>query len=209
MSAYRGLSRRLARFGRFERIVLDNHFDTSPTYAPLHMKPVTTAPTDVAEGDVYYDGNVDSVMFADATGFVPVGGKRVVKTGAATLTAADSGALCLFNAAAGFTYTLPAARAGLTFDFLVTTTVTSSVARIACASGDFLLGTIIQGTDGTYTQAAQSANGTTHLAWEGNGGTTGGYVGDTISVTAISDSQWAVSGYNRATGTEATPFKTS
>ena len=137
------------------------------------------------------------------------GDVRNVKTAAATLTAADSGALCLFNAAAGFTYTLPAAQVGLWFDFLVTVTVTSSVDRIACASGDFLLGTILQGTDGTFTFGFQDANGSTHLAWEGNGTTTGGLKGDTVRVVAISDTQWAVSGINNATGAEATPFKTS
>lgn len=137
------------------------------------------------------------------------GDVRNVKTAAATLTAADSGALCLFNLAAGFTYTLPAAAKGLWFEFLVTVTATSVVHRIACASGDFLIGTILQGTDGTFTFGFQDANGTTHLAWEGNGSTTGGLKGDTVRVVAISDTQWAVSGINNATGTEATPFKTS
>lgn len=137
------------------------------------------------------------------------GDVRNVKTAAATLTAADSGALCLFNAAAGFTYTLPAAQAGLYFDFLVTVTATSVVHRIACASGDFLLGTILQGTDVTFVLGFHTANGTTHLAWEGNGSTTGGIIGDTVRVVAISDTQWVVSGLNNATGVEATPFKTS
>jgi hypothetical protein len=135
--------------------------------------------------------------------------KRPVKQAAATLTAEDSGALCLFNAAAGFTYTLPPAETGLHFRFIVTTTVTSSVARIACASGDFLLGTILQSTDGTYTTAGRSADGSADLAWEGNGTTTGGIKGDWVEVTAISGTQWAISGFNAATGSEATPIKTS
>lgn len=135
--------------------------------------------------------------------------KVAVKTGAATLTADDSGAVCLFNAAAGFTYTLPPVQVGLQFEFWVSTTVTSIVARIACATGDFMLGTILQSTDGTFVTAPHDANGTSHLAWEGNGSTTGGIKGDWVKLVGLSDTQWAVTGYNQATGTEATPFKTT
>jgi hypothetical protein len=156
---------------------------------------------------INFQGQVVTVSGGVAT--IETGGSRPVKTAAATLTAADSGALCIFNAAAGFTYTLPAAAAGLWFEFVVQTTVTSAVDRIACASGDFLLGTILQASDGTFVQVARTANGTTHLAWEGNGSTTGGIIGDWMIVTAISDSQWDIHGVNSATGTEATPFKTS
>lgn len=134
---------------------------------------------------------------------------RTVKNGAATLSANESGALCLFSTAAGYTYTLPDAQPGLWFDFLWTITITSSVARIACATGDFLVGTLLQGTDGTFTFGFQDANGSTHLALEGNGSTTGGLKGDKVRVTAISATQWAVEGVTNATGSEATPFKTS
>ena len=140
---------------------------------------------------------------------VPFHSYRKVVAEAATLTAFDNGALISFNAAAGYTVTLPAAQKGLWFDISVDTTVTSSVARLACATGDFFIGTILQGTDSTFTQAAQTANGSTHLAWEGNGSTTGGIIGDNMQVIAISDTQWRIRGYNTATGTEATPFKTS
>lgn len=134
---------------------------------------------------------------------------RKVIQAAATLTAADNGALLSFNAAAGYTITLPPASPGLWFDVSVDTTVTSVVARLACAVGDFFIGTILQGQDTTFTQVAVTANGTTHLAWEGNGTTTGGIIGDNMQVVAISDSQWHIRGLNTATGTEATPFKTS
>lgn len=144
-----------------------------------------------------------------ATGLISGGLLRTVKTGAATLTAAESGAHCIFNNATGFLYTLPAAQAGLEFTFSVQTTVTSGNARVACASGDFLLGTIIQVIDTTFAPTARDADGSTHLAWEGNGTTTGGIKGDWFRVVAISGTQWAVYGFNTATGSEATPFKTS
>lgn len=134
---------------------------------------------------------------------------RTVKTAAATLTEADSGALCVFATAAGYTYTLPSAVAGLFFDFVVNVTITSSAAKVITASGDFLIGNFIQSTDSTYTSASHAANGTDIVSWNGNGTTTGGYIGDWFRVTAISDSQWQIHGMGRATGSEATPFATS
>lgn len=137
------------------------------------------------------------------------GSKRVVKTAAATLTADESGAMCLFTTAAGYTFTLPPAEKGLWFDFEVLVTITSSAAKIITATGDFLLGNFEQSTDSTYTTASHAANGTDIVSWNGNGTTTGGLIGDTIHVRAISDTQWAVFGRGRATGNEATPFATS
>ena len=161
-------------------------------------------PTVEVDGVTYALGLDHPSAFANT-----LAGARPVKQAAATLLASESGALCLFNLAAGFTYTLPAAAEGLWFEFWVTTTVTSVLDRVACATGDFFLGSFIQSTDGTYTTAAHAANGTTHLAWEGDGSTTGGLAGDWLRVHAISGSQWAVIGFGRATGSEATPWKTS
>lgn len=134
---------------------------------------------------------------------------RPVKTAAATLTRAESGAFCLFSTAAGYTYTLPDAEAGLWFEFYVGVTITSVAAKVVTASGDFLLGNYIQSTDGTYTSASHLADGSTITSWNGNGSTTGGLVGDWLRVVAISGTQWSVYGMGRATGTEATPFATS
>lgn len=140
---------------------------------------------------------------------VPRTNFRKVINEAKTLVAEDSGALCLWSTAAGYLYTLPAAQPGLWFDFLVTTTITSSAAKVIAASGDFLLGVFTQSTDGTYTTAQHLANGTTIVAWSGNGTTTGGINGDWLHIVAISTTQWAVYGFGSATGTEATPFATS
>lgn len=217
-SSMRGLSRYFSKKGIALPKLVIWPVDTTPVEAPLHIRPTEVPSGTLSDGDFWYDDDNDTLAWFNGTaniealtsgGLQTVAGKRVVKTGAATLTAAESGALCIFNAAAGFTYTLPAAEAGLWFEFIVQTTATSVVHRIACASGDFLLGTILQSTDGTYTVAAQTANGTTHLAWEGNGSTTGGIIGDRVVVAAISGTQWSVYGTNSATGTEATPFKTS
>ena len=137
------------------------------------------------------------------------GTRRPVKTGAQTLTREDSGALCLFNTEAGYTFTLPPAEQGLWFEFAVHTTITSVAAKVLCATGDFIVGGFEQSTDSTYTTAVHAANGSTHVSWNGNGTTTGGLINDRFTVTAISDSQWYIEGSGRATGTEATPFGTS
>lgn len=134
---------------------------------------------------------------------------RQIFDAATTLTADDCGALCLFDAAAGFTYTLPAAEKGLWFEFLVTVTATSLAHVVATASGDFFLGAIHQSPDGTDDVITVAADGATHLKWEGDGTTQGGIIGDWLKVTAISATQWVVQGFNTATGSEASPWQTS
>lgn len=135
---------------------------------------------------------------------------RSTVAAAATLTEAQSGALLVFDAAAGYTITLPTnAPIGTWFDVTVDTTVTSVVARLACPTGEFFKGTILQGQPTTFTQTARTANGTTHLAWEGNGTTTGGILGDNMQVVKDSLTTWRIRGLNTATGSTATPFKTS
>jgi len=183
--------------------------DTTPVYGH-HMRPTSAPSGTAAEGDFYFDTTRAVPMFHSGSNFLPAGGKRTIKTAAATLTAADSGALCFFNSAAGDIYTLPAPEAGLVFDFVVLVTITSNAAKIITDSAStFLLGGFVQSTDGTYTSTVHAANGTTIRAWSGNGSTTGGLIGDWIRVASISGTQWAVWGMGRATGTEATPFATS
>lgn len=149
-------------------------------------------------------------QFAGAERLAPVSPIRTIKAAAATLTEADNGALLVFDAAAGYTITLPTGAAiGSWFNVTVDTTVTSVVARLACPTGEFFKGTILQGQPTTFTQTARTANGTSHLAWEGNGTTTGGIIGDNMQVVKDSLTTWRIRGLNTATGSTATPFKTS
>ena len=135
--------------------------------------------------------------------------KVILASAALTLTADDHMATVCFNAAAGFTVTLPTPAPGLRFDFQVTVTATSSAHKILSPASTFLLGHFIQSTDGTFVTAAHAANGTTIRAWSGNGSTTGGIIGDYVRLIGISATQYLVWGYGSATGTEATPFATS
>jgi hypothetical protein len=166
-------------------------------------------------GDLYVQDDLaitgDSTIGGTSatTGVTSGPSKVAVFHTATTLTSAQSGAHCVFDTAAGQLYTLPAAEEGLTFTFQVLVTATSLVHRVACATGDFLLGHFVQSTDGTFVNAYHAANGSTHLAWEGNGSTKGGMVGDWLRVVGRDTTQWFVYGMGQATGSEATPFVTS
>lgn len=198
------------RFGQwFHRLTIGEN-GTAPVYAPINIKPQSAPSGTAQEGEVYWSDADNFPRFHNGSAWLLPSGKRVVKTAAATLTAADSGALCVFNSAAGDLYTLPVPEAGLWFDFVVTVTITSNAAKVITDSAStFLLGTFVQSTDGTYTSALHSANGTTHRAWSGNGTSTGGIKGDWFRLTAISATQWVIVGMGSATGSEATPFATS
>lgn len=207
----RGIKYALNKYGiRAQRGVFDNGGDASPIWPTLHLQDVTTAPTVTqVSGDIYQ--NAGRLYLSDGTSYAPIAGRRVIKNAAATLTASDSGALCVWSTAAGYTFTLPTAAAGLWFEFVVAVTITSSAAKVITASAsEFILGSFLQIPDTEEQIVARNADGTTIRAWSGNGTTTGGYAGDSFILSAISATQWVVSqGAGLATGTEATPWATS
>jgi hypothetical protein len=146
--------------------------------------------------------------------------KRVVITGATTLTTAQSGALCVWNSATGYTFTLPAITAnfvGTWFDFQVQVTNTATACKIITdAATTFLLGSvhtiIIATTPGANAgPKAFAFDGTTHVACTmgGTDTTAGGVTGTRIRVEALSATQWAISGTVIAAGTIVTPAATS
>jgi hypothetical protein len=127
------------------------------------------------------------------------------------LKAEESGALCVHGAAGGARWRLPAAEAGLWFEFLATVSVTASdTYRVDCASGDFMIGVVVGGNlTADSSGDVFTADGSTHLAIAQNGSTTGGLIGDSFVLTAISGTQWVVTqGVNVGSGTNATPFAT-
>lgn len=127
-----------------------------------------------------------------------------------TLLQRESGALVLFDRAAGIVYTLPAPIEGTYFDFAVTVSVTSNAAKVITdAAATFIVGAVNMVTIATVAGAGFSANGTTIRALSANGSTTGGLVGETYRVTAMSATQWVISGVTVGSGTILTPFATS
>jgi len=139
--------------------------------------------------------------------------KRPTTTGAQTLTTAMSGTLCLFNTAAGYTYTLPAITAndvGTWFEFFSSVTCTSVAHKVITdAASTFLLGEIQSYTTATIAGAGFAFDGTTHRAITMAGTTTGGLIGSKVRVTAISSTQWVIEGAIVGSGTIITPAATS
>lgn len=127
-----------------------------------------------------------------------------------TLAPEESGALCLFDSAAGVVYTLPPPQVGMQFEFLTKVTITSNSAKVLTdAATTFMVGAAAMLNNAAATGEAFSANGTTHRSVNGNGTTTGGIIGDRIRVTCISSTVWAVDAVMVQSGTAATPFATS
>lgn len=127
----------------------------------------------------------------------------------ATLTAAQSGSQVLFDRAAGIIYTLPAPQVGLSFQFVITTSITSNNAKVITDAGTtFLIGSVFNAVAaGTGTQFI--GDGTSHLAITQNGTTTGGLKGTVFYAYCVSSTLWAIEGTVLGSGTVATPFATS
>lgn len=158
--------------------------------------------------------DLESLSYDGPSGCIALGQHREIinNVGATrTLLPAESGALCLFDRAAGVVYTLPTPVAGMQFEFSATVAVTSNAYKVITAAGtQFLIGSIMAGSL-TVADSGDvfQANGTTHVAISMDGATTGGLVGGSFKVTAISSTQWVIEGDTVGSGTLATPFATS
>lgn len=128
-----------------------------------------------------------------------------------SLTESESGSLCLFDRAAGIVYTLPSAKPGAYFDFVVTTTVTSNAAKVITAAGTELLigGYTNVDTDTANAVAVYDGNGSTHVAVSMNGTSTGGRQGTKLRFTCLSATRWMVEGIVMGSGSVGSAFATS
>lgn len=125
-----------------------------------------------------------------------------------TIPASGSGAVFLFDTAAGITYTLPAPVVGATFTFIVTTSVTSSNHKVITSTGTQLLQGVI--TSATTTASVfESVIGSSNISVTMNGTTTGGLVGTQLEFRCLSATLWQVFGTNFTSSTTATPFANS
>ncbi len=140
---------------------------------------------------------------------------QVTDTGGAyataiVLTEAQSGRVILVDDAAGLDFTLPAiaaAQIGITYKFLVTTTITSNNLRVTAASGDLLRGgVLIMDFDSANTGSYFTPDESDDLVFTLNGSTKGGKKGSVVTFTAISATGWFVEGLIFGDGTLATPF---
>jgi len=159
--------------------------------------------------------NLERLDYNSADGSIQTGAHRQVISGVGatrTLLPGESGALCLFDRAAGVVYTLPTPVEGMQFEFATTVTITSNAAKVitGTVASQFILGTLFGYTTDATEIDGFSADGSTHVAISSNGSTTGGVIGDRYTLTAISSTQWLVEGnIFCGTSTPATPFATS
>ena len=133
-----------------------------------------------------------------------------------TVTAAESGTIFSLNRAGGITVTLPAAAAGLTYEFHVGTTFTGTMTINAASSADTLQGMVtLIDKDEVGGLAALNENIDT-LAFAApaaadhqivaDADTKGRFIGGMIKYTCITASKWVVTGHLFGDGTAATPF---
>jgi len=139
--------------------------------------------------------------------------REVIADGVATrqLLPSESGALCLFDTAAGVVYTLPTPVAGMEFHFMpsIKTTGTYKVITKTIAS-EFILGTVFGYTTDVTEIDGFVANGTSTVGIAHNGTTTGGDAGGRYTLTAISTTKWMITGNMYCgTATPGDPFTTS
>lgn len=158
----------------------------------------------------------ETISYASPDGSILLGAARQVISGQGatrTLSPGESGALVLFDRAAGIVYTLPVPATrdiGCYYDFLVTVSVTSNAHKVITdATTTFLVGATVMGSIATASPGGFSANGTTIRALSANGSTTGGLIGETYRLTLLSLTQWGISGVQVGSGTLATAFATS
>lgn len=129
-----------------------------------------------------------------------------------TLTQANCGQAFALDAATGVVYILPATfpPVGCTYDFYITTSVTSNADEIETGSAShFFQGTPIYVVAAGGNAATFYCNGTSHIAFKTNGTTTGGLQGSHIKVTVISSTVAIVDGTNSGSGTLATACSTT
>lgn len=156
--------------------------------------------------------DIERISYGGPTGSLQLGAHRqVIQEAVATrtLVAKESGSLCLFDRAAGVVYTLPTAVEGMEFEFLASILQTAAEYKVICATGGFLLGAVNAGDLGGPVTDVFQANGTSHLSIKTNATSTGGLVGTYVKVTAISATQWALTGSIVCSTTPSDPISAS
>ena len=165
--------------------------------------------------------NLDrEIAWGGTTSFV--GAKRVVTSLTAatkTVTAAETGTIFTLNKADGIVVTLPAATAGLEYEFYVETALTSNAYTVnAASSADTLTGYILSWDIADLGSATLLNENVATIGFSvpaagdhqlvTNKTTTGGLAGSHWVYTCITDALWSVTGYNVVSSgaTIATPF---
>lgn len=131
---------------------------------------------------------------------------KIVQTSAATLTltAGESDSVQVLNVATGFVTTLPAATAantGVTYKFIVKTSVTSNSYTIqGASSADLFYGGVIMISSTADNTITAAPNGSSHYKLVLAGTTGGGLIGTVVELTCLGLNAWAVTGIVTGSG---------
>lgn len=154
----------------------------------------------------------ERIDYGGDDGCILYGNARQVLNGWTTgrvLKKSESGALVVFNTAAGQSITLPAIASrdiGMFFDFVITVTGTGTYGIATSDAATFIIGAIDSSSTAVAEGGDTFAAAGTETAILFDADTTGRLVGTAIRLTAISTTQWAVQGTMMGVGTLATPF---
>lgn len=140
--------------------------------------------------------------------------QSIVPVTTATYNVEDhqSGNIFALNRAAGMTITLPAAEAGMVFEFYIEATFTGTLTINADSASDTLQGVV--SVSPSLLATASNAGNTTAFAGPAaadhqivmDADTKGRILGTRIKYQCVSDSKWLVSGHLVSIGTVVTPF---
>lgn len=198
----------LAKFGHLNYIV--DAYNTLDTAVTANNTTLTTK-VDAISNTGAYTGTLKANSITESTSStgVTITGQLqptpILATTTRTLLASESGSLIKLDAAAGFVVTLPTAKAGLRYEFLIGTTVTSSNYTIqASTATELFTGAVINSSSSANFSAR--ADGTSHYKLILGTTTTGGQAGGRIRITCQSATNWIVEGSLFSTGGASTPF---
>jgi len=129
------------------------------------------------------------------------------------VVAAESGTVFTLNRAGGIVITLPAAAAGLTYEFHVGTTFSGTFQIDAATSADTLQGAIYMGTGGIGNDSDDNAENHGYASpaaadhqYIADADTKGRHLGTHLKYTAITDAIWLVEGFAITSGAIVTPW---
>lgn len=137
---------------------------------------------------------------------------RVVNATASTLVVTEAlhdKKRIVLDRAGGIAVTLPAAAAGLEFEFFVKTTFTGAASIKSVTGADIMIGHALMGNNSDNTVVdwpAVAADTFDTIDLFGTANSTGGIEGQTIRIFGLATNVWAVEIRGDAAGTEATPF---
>ncbi len=137
---------------------------------------------------------------------------RVIPQTTATLTVTEAthdNTLIVLDRAAGIAVTLPAASAGLVFNFYIKTTFTGASSIKSVSGADIMIGHASMGNNSDNTTVDWQALDTDTydtIDLLGTLNSTGGIEGQRITIIGLAANLWFVEIRGDAAGTEATPF---